>query len=364
MKPALSTNSAYVAAVDIIRIVAITGVVLIHVANPIHSRTDFLGGTTWWTTNLLVSFSRVSIPLFIMLSGFLILQKQESLQETLRRMLTRLFIPYTFWFLIHVRWNAGHPDLAVFDASTLSAYLVGGSYHLYFLVILIGLYAVAPVIRKYLQNTSSRIQSEFLYFSLLVGIGLIALEYFAHQCTGTLFTRWVPFTGFFIAGHLLGMHQVEISKKKLASILFVSWGMVALFSFYNMKQVLVGNSIWQPLGCLTPYFEHYLSPLVVMMSISFFILFFHYKYAFITNHQRLGKLIRLVARLSFGIYLTHLIVIDLVDITFHLGINSFLVPLPFYIPLKLAVVFVISGVISFLLLKFPLTRPLLGEKIQ
>lgn len=363
MKPVLSVKSPYVAAVDVLRMVAIFEVVLIHVSVPIHGRTDFLGGATWWFVNLLVAASRMSIPLFIMLSGFLILGKGENLRKSLYRIFYRLFLPYTFWFLLHVRWNEGRPEQAVFDTSTLSAFFIGASYQLYFLVILIGLYAVSPLLSTYLKKVLPRQQTEFYLFALLAGGALTVLAYFTHQCTSTIFTSWVPYTGFFVAGYVLGSRAPHLNKKFLISTFLLSWIMIVLLTFINMKLVLAGNSSWQPPGCLTPYFEHHLSLPVIAMSLTFFILFFPLKYTFITNSYYLGKLVRLVARLPFGIYLTHLIVIDLVNIILHLDINTYLVPLPFYVPLKLLVVLVISGLISILLLKIPLTRPLLGEKI-
>src|SRR5689334_9684312 len=93
----------YILNADIIRVLAIFGVVGIHVLTPIYARPDFFGGKFWWITFLLNCLFRASVPLFIMLSGYLVLAKPVTVKENLQRVWKRLLIPLiSFYTLIHL----------------------------------------------------------------------------------------------------------------------------------------------------------------------------------------------------------------------------------------------------------------------
>ena len=70
---------------DIVRVVALFSVVGIHLLTPIYAQPDFFGGKFWWITFLLNCLFRASVPLFMMLSGYLVLGKVTSLKENLER---------------------------------------------------------------------------------------------------------------------------------------------------------------------------------------------------------------------------------------------------------------------------------------
>lgn len=50
----------YIFSADVIRGLAIFGVVTIHIANEIYTRLDFFGGSIWWIASLLNSIFLIS----------------------------------------------------------------------------------------------------------------------------------------------------------------------------------------------------------------------------------------------------------------------------------------------------------------
>jgi len=95
----MNKKPSYVIQADVIRVIAIVAVVIIHTANAVYTRLDFFGGFTWWIAIILDSLSRISIPLFIMLSGYLMLGKNETLEKTFKRINLKILIPLIFWIL-------------------------------------------------------------------------------------------------------------------------------------------------------------------------------------------------------------------------------------------------------------------------
>src|SRR5258708_8317398 len=95
----------YIPSADLIRTIAILGALSIHIVQPVYSRFDFLGGITWWVTDFWNAFSRMSIPLFIMLSGYLLLGRQESVKKGIWRTIHIVSIPLLFCFFFYTPFN-------------------------------------------------------------------------------------------------------------------------------------------------------------------------------------------------------------------------------------------------------------------
>jgi surface polysaccharide O-acyltransferase-like enzyme len=58
-------------------------VVFLHSAGPVLYKYNEVGPSNWFVANVYDSIVRVCVPLFFMISGFLLLYKDESLAEFL-----------------------------------------------------------------------------------------------------------------------------------------------------------------------------------------------------------------------------------------------------------------------------------------
>jgi surface polysaccharide O-acyltransferase-like enzyme len=87
---------------DRLRNLATVMVIGIHVAAPIaHGEGQDFNGTWWWAGNFWNSLTRPAVPLFVMLSGYLLLGKDYPLPDFLKRRFSRVVIPAIFWMLIY-----------------------------------------------------------------------------------------------------------------------------------------------------------------------------------------------------------------------------------------------------------------------
>ena len=101
------TSGSFPLPVDLIRTVAITMVILYHALNEpyIASQLTFTQyGVLWLSQTIYNSLAIMGVPLFIMLSGALLLQPSkvnEPIKVFLRKRLARIGIAFVFWSVIY-----------------------------------------------------------------------------------------------------------------------------------------------------------------------------------------------------------------------------------------------------------------------
>lgn len=359
----MKNNSSYSFPADVVRVVAIIGVVIIHVTNAVYTRLDFFGAPTWFATVFLDSFSRISIPLFIMLSGFLLLGKEESFEKSLSRISKRIFIPFIFWLLFYLWYGGGIPYIYRINAEIFSNIFKGNVYHLYFLVIVIGLYFTAPLFRAFLKTASTKQQNLLVRMLIAIGIVEVAFQFLLQTCASeNFFTRWIPYAGFFAAGYVLLKNNEKIKSSLLYlvyfSTLFATFALNYLFYFLLRDQVKIMSGA----GCLSHYSDHYVSINVVLMSIAAFLLLMRFDYRLILKNSLFVNIIKSIAGASFGIYLMHPFIGRYLEMQFHLAVDFSSLPIPILISLKLFLTFAISYIATLIILKIPYVKLIVGGR--
>lgn len=359
----MTNKNFYNFSADVIRGIAIFGVVSIHIANAVYTRVDFFGGITWWLTIILDSFSRISIPLFIMLSGYLILRKDESFPKSLKRILYRIAIPLFFWYAFYVWYGGGLPSLMHFNASIPSKIFIGNMYHLYFLVIMAGLYFIAPIFRPYLKKLTPSSSYFFMKSLLLLGVTIVALQFIFKGCgSETFFTKWIPYSGLFVAGYVLGNRENKFDQKKLLVLYGLSFAVTLGGNYLHYLYTSNNYSLLDAQGCLSHYTDHYLSINVLVMSVSAFLILLNLKYENIKKNILTNKFIHSMAKTSFGIYIIHPFVARYLEMKFQLAIDLSTLPIPVIILSRLILVLTISYIITIIFLKTPIIRRVFGTR--
>lgn len=343
----------YSVSADIIRVVAIAGVVMIHTSNSIFARVDFFGGFSWWVAILMDSLSRMSVPLFIMLSGYLLLSKNEGFKESLTRAIKRVGIPLVVWFLIYLLWNDGSPSFINMNLSLFARFFLVNVFHLYFLVIMIGLYIVSPFLRSYLHTASLQSKQYVMYATTAVGVLMTMLQFlFLQPHGGNIFTYWLPYTGLFIAGYVLQPQQKLHKIKLLLMYLLGLCITVGLYYYYYFSLKTNTVSLFS-----IEYLDNYMNLFVLAMTFPVFLFLMHHKF---TRLGRWKNVIHSIARASFGIYLIHLIVVKIFQVT--IPLYTYVKPLWLFVFVNWFVVFLVSYLLTLGLMKIPRVRVIIGEK--
>ncbi|WP_299017296.1 acyltransferase [uncultured Photobacterium sp.] len=143
---------------DVMRCVAAIAVVVIHVLGPYRDQLGAIPDSSWITAITFNSFSRWAVPVFIMITGALMLSdtREFDLQYYVRRRLGKVLAPFLVWSLFYAALSgltaAGYTAATAFE--TLKAMPSHETYyHLGFFYYFIPLYFVVPFLRHYVQRT-------------------------------------------------------------------------------------------------------------------------------------------------------------------------------------------------------------------
>ena len=143
---------------DVLRCVAAMAVVTIHVLGPYREQLGEISDSAWITATTFNSFSRWAVPVFIMITGALMLSdtREFDLRYYVRRRLGKVLVPFLVWSVFYALLSG--LTAAGYDATTALATLKAlpeheTYYHLGFFYYFIPLYVVVPFFRHYVQHT-------------------------------------------------------------------------------------------------------------------------------------------------------------------------------------------------------------------
>ncbi|GAB3691192.1 acyltransferase [Actinocorallia lasiicapitis] len=199
---------------DLLRLTAICGVVAIHIVGLVVARADLRGTRQWWAAVAIdLGFVWV-VPVFVMVSGALLLHPRMHAQGPAvfyRKRALRIVPPLVAWHLIHLvvvrlALRDEHRSAAAWAMTVIDAKVFTGAY---FLWLILGLYAIAPVLAAFLAAGGVRrariTAAAALGWSTVMWLlpGLSALLGAARPVTLGAWTMWLPYVGYFLAGWAL-----------------------------------------------------------------------------------------------------------------------------------------------------------------
>ncbi|HYN66514.1 MAG TPA: acyltransferase family protein [Ornithinibacter sp.] len=288
---------------DLARIVAIAAVVLVHVVAPATNGSLVDEGSgAWWAAVVLNAASRWCVPVFLMVSGALLLdpRRSERPRDFYRKRLGRIGVPLAAWTLVYLgfrRWYLVEPITA--EEATRDVLAGTPFLQLYFLFVLVGLYVLTPFLRIIVRHTTRRMQVGFV--AVLLGLGALdqAISAVADVGGATAATRYVPFIGYYVAGWVLRDVALGPARLRVAAGAFVA-SVAATVGLTGVASVPSG---W---GAGGRYVFGFLSPTVMVTSLAAFLLLRAAGWVWAQQHRR--RLSRLAA-LTFGVFLVHPLVL-------------------------------------------------------
>lgn len=286
---------------DIAKIVAVFGVVTIHVAAPASEGFHVLTDRAWGAAMVLETATRWSVPLFVMVSGMLLLTDGTARQNPLvfyRRRAHRIAIPLVAWTVLYrlfLEHTGPHADLG----EHIEAIYAGQPYyHLYFLFVIGGLYLICPFLARAIKDMSQGQLGLLSAGALILGFLWMGVPPWLPASGSNAFSLFAPYVGFFLAGRWLG--RVELDKE------LVRW-CIAIFLILLVSTAFE-TYLWVQAEGLTygRYFYGYLSPPVILMSLTMFVMI-----RYLTEQRESRKPIvhmkalHFVGEATFGIFLIH-----------------------------------------------------------
>jgi len=336
--------------VDLIRVVSVFAVIALHVAAVPVTQFTSIPADRWWWANIYDSIMRPCIPLFVMVSGALLLTRPAwNYADFMRRRTMRVAIPFLAWSIAYAVWAYffhGRP----LSASELGYHLIAGMTdpvytHLWYLPLILGLYLLVPLLHPFVANSTF---STHIYFALLwlfaSSVRPVVESRFGVPI-GYYLTPAVGYVGYFVLGATISL----FAPARLSA----GWAVAALATFAAGAIVTaVGTYVLtaQNGGRLDEYFYSHFSPGVVLMSIAAFVLLREAGMALENVRPEVARLITVASTASFGIYLVHMMVVELFSsglLGFSIGASAFHPALS--IPVSAAAIFLGSLMLAVVL---------------
>lgn len=323
-----------------LRALAIMAVVMIHVVASLMA-VDI--SKTWWLANIIDSFARWSVPVFVMVSGALLLGKDEPLSTFFNKRASKIIIPFIFWTVFYELFTY-RTQLEMFSVTAAIKNIYSGQayYHLWFLYMIVGIYFAAPLFRPIAQNTRILVYFVVIWFFMTLEN---VVFYFTSIHLGFKMGLFWGFTGYFLLGYLLAKHEIS---KRMTTLIYIGGiiGMfITIFGTYYMTKTK---------GHLDIFWLDYLAPNTVFVSMAVFVLF---KHSFKSNIRFINSF----AAASFGIFLIHPFFLTLFksgvfQSIFGFALHSRTIHVLFGIPVTFIVVTLSSYVAVLILQRIPIVK--------
>ncbi|NJM45781.1 MAG: acyltransferase family protein [Alkalinema sp. RU_4_3] len=290
---------------DVIRAWATLAVVLLHASVLYVDRWQQVPISWWWIGNIVHSLSRCAVPLFILLSGALLLGngKVESLGTFWRKRLGKLLIPGGLWSIVYLCFCQSPETAALPWFQQVLGLLAKPAYgHLWFLYMILGLYMVTPVLRvavRYADRATLRYYL-ILWFILCQMLPFLTAVLKLPTVYLTNFFNINGLAGMFILGYFLDTLPLTPHLRRWAAGLAIGgWVSVAVATPLVINP-LTGNP--------STVIYDATSPLTLGLSIGIYLLL-----KSLPNHQLsqqypwLYRAIGGISGASFTIYLAHML---------------------------------------------------------
>ncbi len=326
-----------ISSIDCLRLFAIFGVILIHVTA--ENLTDAVIDSKTLQNNFINGLVHsYSVPIFVMISGYLLLDnKNFNYKSLLKKYLPRIIICLSFWHYVYYFYRLKKISFNIIIEATKKL-LLGKTYsHLWYLYLIIGLYLITPILKKLVANLTKK---DYIYL-LTLGFTITSLLPTINKLFNIDTLKYiVPYHVFefsiFTFYYLLGNYYKKYKVKKQTLLLIISSILIICISFY-------GNYISVKNNTLTNYLDNN-SIFGLLFSISIFSIF-------LNSFEKIEKkYITELGRLTFGVYLIHFIVEKAL---LNFGINSNMINPLFGSIIVTLIISIISYSICYVISKIP-----------
>ena len=311
---------------DFVKFIAISMTIAVHCTDNV---TPTERSEAWYNLwgSFYGSFMRPAIPLFVMVTGALLLPVKENISTFYTKRLTRLVIPFIVWSVLYnlFPWITGLLELSPTIINDFFAWAepdqsFSGALHnilmipfnfsmlavqMWYVYLLIGLYLYMPFFSAWVKQASVKEQKIFLtlwFISLFIPY---LREYLTKDLWGTcswnefgLLYYFAGFNGYLLLGYYIKNNDINFSWGKLAVIGIPSFIIGYCITFLGFKSITAIPG--QPAELVELFFT-YCSPNVLLMTLPIFLVIKK-------NHLKSVTIRRFAINIStctLGIWMSH-----------------------------------------------------------
>lgn len=331
---------------DLLRIFAVFGVVVIHVSAVGQSE----GSNIALIYNSIV---RWAVPVFFMISGAMFLRndKEYTFEMMVKKYIPRFLICIAFWGILYSLLDVylySSFNIKTIIFSFINVITNHSGYHLWFLYALIALYIMVPVFRVIVKNLTQKQLAFVIVCWLVLSLGISQFNSITKALNIPISFDWyfpmiASWAGYFLLGYYLFNYDMP---NKIKNVL-IGLGTVSLFAGILCNIVATAKT-----GGIIDAFSDQSGLSSCLVAISIALIF---KQLFNKNYsKKQSSIIQSISNKTFGIYLVHVLVINVIFHIFDIKID--IISQIISIPIFSIAVFVISFLITFLISKIPVLK--------
>lgn len=326
---------------DLLRVGSMFLVIVIHVANCFCRDYAYISSMSYFFACLFNMLARVSVPIFFMISGALLISKKHTKEKYISR-IVKMVIVLAIWTLVYYLWEifylGGTPN------SILTLLYGPDRTLLWFMYAIIALYIALPFISKMMKNLTKKEEDLFITLWLIFS----GASYILKLIVTPESEYPIPmisaayYLGYFVIGHIIYKRINKVKdKEKLKEYNRPIFLMLVISNVIMLVATLIGSEF------MNGYFDKlfaYKNIFLVLSSISVYLLVL-----INLNKNTNIKYIDKIAPYSLGIYLVHGIFLNVLYYNFHFTDLPSLI----MIPIISVILFIISYIVIYLLKKIP-----------
>lgn len=298
--------------------------------------------------SILMGIVKISIPLFLMITGYLLLSRNDNYEKIIKRIF-RVLIPLVIMTIIYSFLYIEKGNITIFGV--FKQFFKGPiNASLWYLYALIGIYLCVPFIKRMIKGFKDKDYLFFLICFLILPsfIPIIEKEFSLEVSDFFVAGSFPLIVSYLVAG--IYLTKIKLNKKYffISILLFIVSTVFSIFYMYKP---------YLEMGILSYFYDSWNNLFTVLSGLSFFYIF---RYVFENKNfnETLKNILGLGSNVSFGIYLIHVIISQLLfNSSFIKAIflfNSYIGIVIFCI-----IAFVFSGALVYCLKQVPVVKKFL-----
>ncbi|MBE6642010.1 MAG: hypothetical protein E7619_10555 [Ruminococcaceae bacterium] len=335
---------------DILRIIACFLVIVNHTNSDIFLNTA-AGSLTWFASLTYFFVSKIAVPIFFMISGYLLLGKIDSTKKMLQRIgriLVALIGCGVVYAIFDTYYMKSDPSVLTAIKDFLFIYFDSPSNALWYLYAYLGILLMLPFLQKMTSVMTKRDYHVFFVISVLYYSVLPVLNHYVNLITISSEIKLPLFDGT-ILFLFIGQYFARFGIKKTRRGFCISAALYLLTLAFNVVATYYEHIRF---GYNYLFFDNRIYFPILLQSVCVF-----YMISFVKLGEKTERVISYVGACTFGIFLLSDMNIGFLKFIFT-GLSANIHPL-FAVVIYEICVFVIGGVVVSLLRMVPLVKKVL-----
>lgn len=338
--------------IDILKGISIIAVLIIHTTGIAVSDLD-KSSLSYIIFAVLNRFSQFAVPAFIFASSMLLMYNYGDSNDWklfYKRRLKNVLLPYAVWTIIYGAYLYIVHHVPLISILTIKNILLGGMfYHLYFIVIIVQLYALFPILLYIYRLINKNIHTIVLSIIILQAVSILLFKYFISRYYQNSSLLFITYISFIIAGMYVG-ENIHKSGEYYSKRLINSFLAVILFGYLFVD---ISLKVFANKQIDSNLYNIYYYVFTLVASLFFFVLS-----AKILNYHALSGLLINTGKLSFGIYLSHPLFLDVLKHFLNTG-NQYLYDI--CIMITFIIIYVVSYIFAMFIKKYKFAAVVVGK---